>query len=400
MIDFTPAEEHRLLVKGLRSFLEKEILPIEEQYKDYFADERKRLQDDGSLVPELKTVIDRVRRRSGELGYYGMHMPEEVGGGGINRVGLFFAQKEVWRHGVGLNACVLAGPEGPSPMLLHLGEAQRKKYLYPLVKGEITSCFALTEPEAGSDIKNLRTKAEKQGDFYILNGMKTFITNAAHADFAQVFAVTDPKLYKETGYSGVTAFIVDRETPGYKVGRINRSMLDDGSQAELIFENCKVPQENIIGEEHMGFYVAMSWIGLGRLNIAGLCVGLGEYLLEKSVEYATQRRAFGQPISKYQHIRGMLAESAAELYACEQMVLNCAWRLDQGEQIIRESAMVKYFATNMLYRLADRAVQIHGGMGVMKELPIERVFQLARILRIVEGTDEIQKESIAKSLGL
>ncbi len=400
MIDFTPAEEHRLLVKGLRSFLEKEILPIEEQYKDYFADERKRLQDDGSLVPELKTVIDRVRRRSGELGYYGMHMPEEVGGGGINRVGLFFAQKEVWRHGVGLNACVLAGPEGPSPMLLHLGEAQRKKYLYPLVKGEITSCFALTEPEAGSDIKNLSTKAEKQGDFYILNGMKTFITNAAHADFAQVFAVTDPKLYKETGYSGVTAFIVDRETPGYKVGRINRSMLDDGSQAELIFENCKVPQENIIGEEHMGFYVAMSWIGLGRLNIAGLCVGLGEYLLEKSVEYATQRRAFGQPISKYQHIRGMLAESAAELYACEQMVLNCAWRLDQGEQIIRESAMVKYFATNMLYRLADRAVQIHGGMGVMKELPIERVFQLARILRIVEGTDEIQKESIAKSLGL
>lgn len=400
MIDFTPAEEHRLLVKGLRSLLEKEIRPIEEQYKDYFEDERKRLQDDGSLVPELKTVIDRVRRRSGELGYYGMHMPEEVGGGGIHRVGLFFAQKEVWRHGVGLNTCVLAGPEGPSPMLLHLSEAQRKKYLYPLVKGEITSCFALTEPEAGSDIKNLSAKAEKKGDFYILNGLKTFITNAVHADFAQVFAVTDPRLYKETGYSGVTAFIVDKETTGYKVGRINRSMIDDGSQAELIFENCKIPQENIIGEEHMGFYVAMSWIGMGRLNIAGLCVGLGEYLLEKSVEYATQRTAFGKPISKYQHIRGMLAESAAELYACEQMVLNCAWRLDQGEQVIRESSMVKYFATNMLYRFADRAVQIHGGMGVMKELPIERVFKLARILRIVEGTDEIQKESIAKSLGL
>lgn len=400
MIDFTPAEEHRLLVKGLRSFLEKEIRPLEEEYKDYFEDERKRLQDDGSLVPELKTVIDRVRRRSGELGYYGMHMPEAVGGGGIDRVGLFLAQKEVWRHGVGLNTYVLAGPEGPSPMLLDLSEAQRQKYLYPLVKGELTSCFALTEPEAGSDIKNLSAKAEKKGDFYILNGLKTFITNAAHADFAQVFAVTDPRLYKETGYSGVTAFIVDKETPGYKVGRINRSMLDDGSQAELIFENCKIPQENIIGEEHMGFYVAMSWIGMGRLNIAGLCVGLGEYLLEKSVEYATQRTAFGKPISKYQHIRGMLAESAAELYACEQMVLNCAWRLDQGAQIIRESAMVKYFATNMLYRFADRAVQIHGGMGVMKELPIERVFKLARILRIVEGTDEIQKESIAKSLGL
>ncbi|MCS6936130.1 MAG: acyl-CoA dehydrogenase family protein [Candidatus Bipolaricaulota bacterium] len=400
MVDFTPTEETRLLVRGLRSFLEREIRPLEERYREYFEDERKRLQDDGSLVPEVKAVIDRVRRRSGELGYYGMHMPEDVGGGGVNRVGLFFAQKEVWRHGLGLNAYILAGPEGPSPMLLHLNEAQRKKYLYPLVKGEITTCFALTEPEAGSDIKNLKTRAEKRGDYYILNGLKTFITNAAYADFAQVFAVTDPKLYKESGYSGVTAFIVDRHTPGYRVGRIHRSILDDGSQAELILENCKVPKENVIGEEQRGFYVAMSWIGSGRLNIAGMCVGLGEYLLKESVEYATQRTAFGKPIAKYQHIRGMLADSAAELYACEQLVLNCAWRLDQGEPIIKESAIAKYFATNMLYRLADRAVQIHGGMGVMKELPIERVFKLARVLRIVEGTDEIQKETIAKSLGL
>jgi len=398
MIDFTPTEETRMIVKGLRSFIEKEVKPIEEKHREYFENEHKRLNEDGSLKPEVKAVIDKVRMRSGELGYYGMHMPADVGGGDINRVGMFFAHREMARHGLGLNMYTLA--EGPTQMLLNLNDAQRKKFLAPLVKGEITTCFGLTEPEAGSDIKNLTTKAEKQGEFFILNGMKTFITNAAHADFSQVFAVTDSKLYRESGYQGVTTFIVEKDRPGFKVGKINRSIIDDGGQAELIFENCKVPKENVIGEEGMGFYVAMGWIGVGRLNIASMCVGMAEYLLEKSVEYAQQRTTFGKPIAKYQHVRGMIADIATELYAAEHMVLNCAWRMDQGEQVIKESSIVKYFCTNMLFRAADRAVQIHGGMGVMKEFPIERIFRFARVLRIVEGTDEIQKETIARSLGL
>jgi len=400
MVDFGVSEEIQLVRRGLRSFLEKEVKPLEEEHKCLLEDERARLDDEGRLVPQFKQALQHVRKRSAELGYYAMHMPEEVGGGGISRVGMVYAFKEVFRRGLGLNVAVLAGPEGPSPMLLALKEPQREKYLKPLMRGEITTCFALTEPEAGSDIKNLKTRAERKGDHYVLNGMKTFITNAADADFAQVFAVTDPKRYKEHGYEGVTALIVERDTPGYRVGKINRSLIDDGSQAELIFENCRVPQENVIGQEGMGFYVAMSWIGIGRLNIASICLGLGEYLLERCLEYAKLRTAFGQPIGKYQHIRGMISESAAELYAAEQMVLNAAWKMDQGEQIIKESAMAKWFCTRMLFRLADRAVQIHGGMGVMKELPIERVFRFARILRIVEGTDEIQKETIAKSLGL
>ncbi|OGF56319.1 MAG: hypothetical protein A2Z21_03940 [Candidatus Fraserbacteria bacterium RBG_16_55_9] len=389
-----------MICRGLRSFLEKEVRPLEEQYKRYLEDERARLQDDGSLVPEFKSVLNHVRRRSADLGYYGMHMPPEVGGGGVSRVGMFYALREVFHHGLGLNVVVLSGPEGPSPMLLQFNEPQREKYLRPLVRGEMTTCFALTEPEAGSDIKNLKTRAEKKGDHYILNGMKTFITNAADADFAQVFAVTDPKTYKEHGYMGVTAFLVERDTPGYQVGKINRSLIDDGSQAELIFENCKIPKENVIGQEGMGFYVAMSWLGIGRLNIAAWSVGLAQYLLERCVEYANLRTAFGKPIGKYQHIRGMLAESAAELYAAEQMLLHASWKMDQGESVVDESSMAKWYATNMLYRMADRAVQIHGGMGVMKELPIERIFRFARILRIVEGTDEIQKETIAKSLEL
>jgi acyl-CoA dehydrogenase len=400
MVDFTVPEEIQMICRGLRSFLEREVQPLEEKHKTYLDDERARLQEDGSLVPEFKEVLRHVRHRSAELGYYAMHMPADVGGGGIRRVGMFYAFKEVFRHGLGLNIAVLSGPEGPSPMLLHLHESQRERYLTPLMRGEKTTCFALTEPEAGSDIKNLKTRAEKTGNHYVLNGIKTFITNATDADFAQVFAVTDPQTYKGHGYWGVTAFLVERTTPGYHIGKINRSMMDDGSQAELIFENCKVPAENVVGEEGMGFYTAMSWLGVGRLNIAAWSVGLAHYLLERCVEYANLRTAFGNPIGKYQHIRGMLAESAAELYAAEQLVLNASWKMDHGEPIIGESAMAKWYATNTLYRLADRAVQIHGGMGVMKELAIERIFRFARMLRIVEGTDEIQKETIAKSLGL
>ncbi len=400
MVDFKISEEIQLICRGLRSFIEKEVQPLEERHRKYLEDERTRLKDDGRLVPEFKALMDQVRRRSAELGYYAMHMPQEVGGGGVGRVGLFYAYREVFRHGLGLNISVLAGPEGPSPMLLALNEPQRERFLKPLIRGEKTTCFALTEPEAGSDIKNLKTRAEKKGNHYILNGIKTFITNAADADFAQVFAVTDPKIYKEHGYRGVTALLVERDTAGYQVGKINRSLLDDGSQAELIFENCKVPAENVIGPEGMGFYIAMSWLGIGRLNIAALSVGLAHYLLECCLEYSKVRTAFGSPIGRFQHIRGMIAESAAELYAAEQMVLHASWRMDQGEQIIKESSMAKWYATNMLYRLADRAVQIHGGMGVMKELPIERIFRFARVLRIVEGTDEIQKETIAKSLEL
>ncbi len=400
MVDFSIPEEIQMIRRGLRSFLEKDVLPLEEQHKRYLEDERARLDDEGRLVPEFKALLDHVRKRSAELGYYAMHMPEEVGGGGIGRVGMVYAFREVFRRGFGLNVAVLAGPDGPSPMLLQLPEPQREKHLKPLMRGEMTTCFALTEPEAGSDIKNLKTTAEKQGDYYILNGMKTFITNAVDADFAQVFAVTDPKTYKEQGYLGVTAFLVERDAPGYQVGKINRSILDDGAQAELIFENCKVPVENVIGEEGMGFYTAMSWIGIGRLNIASIALGLGEFLLEQSVEYAQMRTTFGKPIGKYQHIRGMLAESAAELAAARQLVINAAWKFDQGEEIIKESSMAKWFATQTLFKLADRAIQVHGGMGVMKELPIERIFRFARVLRIVEGTDEIQKETIAKALGL
>ena len=400
MINYAKSEEQQLIVKGLRSFIEGDINPLTEKYKHFLEDERARLQDDGRLVPEFKDVIDDVRKRSADLGYYAMHMPEDVGGGDVNRVGIALAYIEVFRHGPGLNVFAIAGAEGPSPMLLHLSDEQKQKYLVPLVKGDMTTCFGLTEPEAGSDIKSLTTRAERDGGDFVLTGMKTFITNAADADFAQVFAVTDSAQYKEHGYMGVSAFIVERDRPGFQIGKINRSIIDDGAQAELIFENCRVPSENLIGQEGMGFYTAMGWLGIGRLNIASMSVGLAHYLLEQCVDYATQRVAFGNPISKYQHIRGMLAESKTELYAAEQMLLHAAWKMDQGDPIVEESSMVKLFCSNMLFRVADRAVQIHGGMGLMKELPIERVFKTARVLRIVEGTDEIQKETIAKSLGL
>lgn len=400
MVNFTVPEDIRILRKSLRTFVEEEVQPLEAQFKEAFESPHALLCPDGRLQPRIQQAFDNVRRRSGALGYYGMHMPEAVGGGGVSRVGMLYAQKEVFSHGAGLNSAVLAGAEGPSPLLLQLPEKSQARYLHPLVRGEVTTCFALTEPEAGSDIKHLSTRAERKNGGYVLNGLKTFITNAPEADFAQVFAVTDPKTYRDTGYQGVTAFVVERDTPGYRVGAINRSLLEDGGQAELIFENCEVPAENVIGVEGQGFYAAMGWIGLGRLNLAAMSLGLAQFLLDRCVEYATQRTTFGKPLSKRQMIRAMLAESATELAAAEQLVLNAAWKVDQGQTAVQQCSMAKLFATNMLFRLADRAVQVHGGMGLMRELPIERIFRFARALRIVEGADEIQKETIAKGLGL
>jgi len=400
MVDFSVSEDIRILRKSLRAFVEEEVKPQEAHFNTAFENPHELLCPDGRLQPYIKQAFDDIRKRSGALGYYGMHMPEAVGGGDVSRVGMVFAQKEVFSHGAGLNLAVLAGAEGPSPLLMQLNEKSQARYLHPLVRGETTTCFALTEPEAGSDIKNLTTKAESKNGRYILNGLKTFITNAPDADFAQVFAVTNPDTYRDTGYQGVTAFVVERDAPGYRVGAINRSLLEDGGQAELIFEDCEVSQDNVIGTEGQGFYAAMSWIGLGRLNLAAMSLGLAEFLLTQCVEYATQRVTFGKPLSKRQMIRAMLAESATELQAAEQLVLNAAWMVDQGDMAIQHCSMAKLFATNMLFRLADRAVQVHGGMGLMRELPIERIFRFARALRIVEGADEIQKETIAKGLGL
>jgi acyl-CoA dehydrogenase len=235
----------------------------------------------------------------------------------------------------------------------------------------------------------------KDGDNYVLNGVKHFITNGPYADFAMVYAVTDRKLGAR---GGVTCFLVEKGTPGFSVARVQKTMAGDNLQAELAFVDCVVPSRNILGEAGQGFLLAMQWIGHGRLLIGAMCVGVSDLLLKMSTDYAKQREQFGKPISSKQAIQWMLADSATEIYAARMMLYNAAWKADRGENIIKETSMVKLYATEMVNRIADRALQIHGGMGYMREFPIERIFREVRVLRIVEGTSEIQRFIISRFL--
>jgi acyl-CoA dehydrogenase len=382
-MDFNIPEEITMLRQSLRKFIEKEIIPMEEK-AGYD-------RDDGPP----QELLQKVRKRSYELGFWAIDLPEEHGGGGLNTLGTVILREDVSKYFSSLTQSIFGGPEGPSKILLSGTEEQIKKYLYPVIRAEQTCCFALTEPNAGSDAAAIETSAVKDGDDWILNGMKHFITNGPNADYAIVFAANDKE---KGGRGGITSFIVEKDTPGLSIGRIQHTMGGGENQCELVFEDCRVPSENVLGEVGMGFVNAMTFLGGGRLNIAAGAVGTTERLLKVSAEYAKQRVQFGKPIATKQAIQFMLADIDTELFAARNMVYNTAWRIDQGEMAIKEMAMCKLFATEMVGRAADIAMQIHGGMGYMKDLPIEAVYRGVRALRIVEGTSEIQRFIISRAL--
>jgi acyl-CoA dehydrogenase len=281
-------------------------------------------------------------------------------------------------------------------MLSNCTPYQKEKYLDPLMRGEKTTCFALTEPAAGSDVGAIKTKAVKKGDQYIVNGQKHFISNGPFCDFAQVFVMTDPA---KGMAGGCSLLLIDADTPGF-TRRLQKSLGDDDFQAEFFFEDCEVPVANCVGTEGFGFMEGVKWLSAERLIVAIDGVGLADYLLRLGVEYAKIREQFGKPIGKNQAIQWMLADSATEIYAARWMTYHCAWLIDQGKDAMKEISMAKLFASEMAFKVADRVLQVHGGMGYMKELPVERVFRLARLLRIGGGTSEIQRFVIAKSMGL
>jgi acyl-CoA dehydrogenase len=326
-------------------------------------------------------------------------MPEEVGGWGLSTVGTTLLVEEAAKSGLRFSSFILGppNPEAPTPILMDLPEQVRDKLVPPLLRGETSMCFALTEPEAGSDAQSIRTTATLDGDEWVLNGRKHYITNGAYADHALVFAVNDAE--KRAG-GGITAFFVDRDTPGFQVGRRQRTIAGDTNQAELVFEDCRVPAERVVGEVGYGFQTAMKFLNAGRAFIGALCVGIADWLIRLSVEQATARRTFGKPIGKYQGIQWMLADSAVEVHTARLAAYHLAWLVDEGQSPIKESSIVKLNNTEMVNRVADRAVQIFGGMGVLAEGPVERAYRFVRMLRIVEGTSEIQRVVIARSLGL
>ena len=351
-----------------------------------------------ALVAETDTIPPAIVAQMRELGLFGLSIPEAYGGLELSmeeevRVAFEIARTSpAFRSLIGTNNGI-----GSQGIVIDGTEAQKQYYLPKLAAGEIIGSFALTEAGSGSDAASLRTTAVRDGDFYILNGSKRYITNAPEASIFTVMARTDPV---KRGASAISAFIVEKDTPGLSLGKIDKKMGQQGAHTcDVIFENCRVPAANLIGgKEGVGFKTAMKVLDKGRLHIAAVCVGAAERMLADALAYAMERQQFGQPIAEFQLIQAMLADSKAEIYAERGMVLDAARRRDNKEDISTEASCCKLFASEMCGRVADRSVQIHGGAGYISEYAAERFYRDVRLFRIYEGTTQIQQIVIARNM--
>ena len=378
-LNFELPEDLKLLKSSLRGFVEKELWPLTDQVED--SDE----------IPS--STITKMK----DMGLFGLPFAEEYGGAGVGELGYCVALEELGRASAAFSN-LLGAHCSIGAMAMHLDGSKELKdrYMPALCAGEKLACFALSEPGAGSDAANISTSARREGDAFLLNGVKHFITSGDVADFASVFAVTDPALGAR---GGITAFWVDLNGPGVTRGPKDRKMGLFGSHTcELIFQDAKVPADHVIGKVGMGFLTAMKTLDMGRLSLGAGCVGSASYMLEKSIAYAKERVQFGKPIAKQQAVQFMLADMATEIYAGRNMVYHGAWKADRGERFSIEAAMVKRYCSDLCIHVVDRALQIHGGSGFMKETGIERVYRDSRILAIYEGTNEIQRMIIAEEL--
>ena len=396
-VSFDTDEETNLILQSIDDFIEQEVAPLEDELGDTWSNPRKRHEDDGRMVPEVVEALQEVRRRSAEAGFYAMNLPQEVGGEGVSNVTWYRALKHVASHGPGLHSAMLAGPEGPKPLLMQAEGDQVEQYLKPAVRGEKSTAFAQTEPGAGSDSPSMQTGAEKDGDEWVINGTKQWTTNGPYADFVQVFARTSPQ--EEMGrYGGISCFIVEAEE--LEVSSLNNAHSAVGRQAELQFDDVRVPEDRVLGDIDTAFYDAMDFLSLGRLEIGARAVGHTEYLIEQGTQYANDREAFGRPIGKFQGVSHKLAEGKARAYAADAAGLQLAWKMDNGENAIEDSSIVKYLSTNVMFDVADDVVQVHGGNGLSEDNDFMHELETAKLLRIVEGTDEIQLNTIAKQMGV
>ena len=385
-------EEVLELRSSLRQFIDREVRPIEEA-------NRQEIQETGTFESAREERL-KLRKRSAELGFWGLHMPEEVGGADLGYLGQVVLHEEVARTGLALAMFESVFPvvTGPTPIYMDCTEQQREKYLFPLMAADKVTCFALTEPEAGSDATRIKTKATRSSTgAWMLNGRKHFITAGDQADFALVFAVTDAE---KRARGGITAFLVDADSPGYTVSRLQRTMSPYQNPAELTFEDVEVPGENVLGQEGLGFYSAVKGINGARLQIAATALGLAQFFFDRALEYAKSRVAFERPIGANQFVQGMLVDSFAELEQARLLVYSMAAAIDGGADGRREAALAKLVSTEMVGRVADRAIQVHGGNGYMTELGLEAWYRDVRAMRLYEGTSEILRTNVARGLGL
>jgi len=377
-VDFTLSVEEREVRDWVRTFVQRELMPLEPEVL-----RRERAGQPGITGEELKEL----QLKAKESGFWGVFTPEEYGGMGLSAVMAALLEAELGRTFVPFRFGGAA-----DNILFHANEEQKQTYLLPTISGERKSCFAITEPGAGSDARAIRTSARKDGTDWIINGEKTFITGGNEADFVMVFAITDPE---KGSNGGVTCFLVDREA-GWKSEYIDT--MGEWGPASLIFQDVRVPETQILGEEGRGFELAMQWIGQGRYLLPARAIGSCERLISMAIEHANTRETFGQKIAERQAIQWMIADSGVELEALRWLVLHAAWQVDQGMDSRHAQSIAKLYGGVKANEIVDRVLQIHGGMGYTRELPVERWYRELRLLRIYEGTDEIQRRTIARNL--
>jgi acyl-CoA dehydrogenase len=358
--------------RSLRRFVERELMPFERR---------------------AMSATDRaaIQHKAKDAGFWLLAVPEELGGQGLGLSGMAVFWHEISRTtAVPARDHSLFGP-APGPILLSLTGAQKQRYLDPVLAGQKDACFAQTEPDAGADPASMRTRAERAGPDYVINGVKRFITHADRADFAQLMAVTDPA----KGARGISCFLVDMDTPGVRISAKHQTMMGD-APCEIVFDNVHVSAENRVGEEGQGFAAAQRWLGEGRIRHGARACGVAERCLDMALDYAKQRKTFGEPLAERQGVQWILADCFTELHATKLMVRDAAAKLDAGEDARAETFMVKIYGDEMGFRVADRCLQLHGGIGLTTELPLEKLWRDQRSFMITEGPTEVLRAALAK----
>jgi len=379
-MSFELPEELESFRSVLRRFVDQELIPVEHRVQ----------KNNGEIPADLHAALC---AKTQAAGLWLMDTPEELGGQGLGFLAMSVFWEEISRTvAVPCRDYTIFGPN-VGPILLGLNGAQADKYLHPVLRGEKKACFAQTEPDAGSDPNAMRARALRDGDVYVLNGVKRFITHAEDADFAQVMAITDP----ERGPRGISCLLVDMDTPGVRIASRQETMMGE-SPCEIVFDNVRIPAENLVGGEGEGFKLAQGWINHGRIRHGSRGVGVAARCIELATSYAGQRKTFGAPLAERQGIQWILADAYTEMHAARLMVRHAAAKLDRGDDARAETYMVKIFGDEMSFRVADRCLQIHGGMGLTTDLPIERFWRDQRSFIITEGPSEVLRTALARQI--
>lgn len=380
-MDFALSHEQQMVVDTVRGFVERELYPLESE-----------LEESGTLPRE---VSKEIQRKIIELGFYAPNIPEEFGGGGLDHLTFTLLERELGRTSMGLS--VWWGR--PSNILCACNDEQRERYLTPCVKGEKVDALAMSEPDAGSDVRSMKTFARRDGDDFIVNGTKHFISHADIADFVIVFVATGEESTPRGPKKSITCLLVDRGIPGFEIREGYRSVSHRGYHNSILsFDDCRLPASQVLGEVDGGFEVMNQWLYATRLSVAANCVGRARRVFDLALRWAAERKQFGQPIGKFQGVSFKLADMITEIDAADWLTLFGAWRLDEGLEANRQIAQAKLYASEMLARVTDEAIQVHGGMGLMADLPLERFWRDARVERIWDGTSEIQRHIISRDL--